>query len=189
MAETATAERVEKITKTIYVESVTTRQVNGKTIWDIQERGGPKWCTFTPARGNAASGYEHGPALIEGTIKTKTKDDGRTFTDHWLDKILPAVAEPDEPTKQPESSTLTKKEWREKDDAWYMLECIRIAAPQFDGLNSASPKDNVLNHGGRVLALAGVYHDAVLARRPSPADPETEEERPALSEHDDGIPF
>lgn len=177
------------VNKTIFVESVTSRPAAGKTLWEVQERGGPKWSTFVPGIGNAAAAYEDGPALIEGKVRTVNKD-GREFINYYLDSIKPSSTEPETPTAAASESReqMTKGDWRAKDIAADMRACIAIAAGSFDGLNSASPRDNIQNHALRVIALARHYFDAVQLAHEQAKPPEPKPE-PVLSEKDEDIPF
>lgn len=176
-------------TATVKVESVSTKQVNGKTLWELTDGNGKVYSTFVPGIGNAALGYVNGQALIEFRETTKEKD-GRTFINRYLDSIHPAP-EPAKgtPEYQPEEVDWDEKERRSHRRAIW---AIAVSAMQHTGSSDETPK--------RVYERVRPLYEAIFrdvcgefANPPAPQDADLMAAEVTasggLSAKDDGIPF
>lgn len=167
-------------TATVNVQSVSTKQVNGKTIWELTDGNGKVYSTFVAGIGNAAIQYEGGPAIVEYTEKQTQKGD-KTYINRYLESVKPAPPPAKgTPEYEPEEVDWDSKERRQyRSRAWAQA----ISAMQHTGTSDETPK-RVFE---RVKPLAhAIYLDVVgdFANPPPPA-----QDADGLNEHDDAIPF
>lgn len=167
-------------TATIHVQEVKTKQVNGKTLWEVKDGNAKIYATFKPDLGNAATGFEGGPARIEFTEK-QTEKNGTTYTNRYLEAI--AAAPPPAkgtPEYQPEDVDWDSKERRDfRSRAWAQA----ITAMQHTGSSDETPK-RVFE---RIKPLAHAIYADVCGDFAQP--PPAPQDADFLGVLDDDVPF
>lgn len=166
---------------TIQVQSVGTKQVNGKTLWELTDGNGKVYTTFKPDLGNSAQGFEGGPARIEFIEKTKDVN-GKTYTNRYLDSI--SAAQP--PAKGTPEYQPEEVDWDGKERRGHIRATWAIAATlsQHTAKSDETPK--------RIYERVKPIQQALMrdiyegAEIPTPQDADL---YPGLSPEDDSIPF
>jgi len=166
---------------TVQVQEVKTKQVNGKTLWEVKDGNGLVYSTFKPDLGNSAQGFEGGPARIEFTEKQNEKN-GTVYTNRYLDSI--SAAQP--PAKGSPEYQQPEVDWDGKERRAHIRATWAIAATlsQHTAKSDETPKRIYERVKPIQQALMrDIYEGAEL---PAPQDADL---YPGLSGSDEDIPF
>lgn len=168
---------------TVLVQSVNTKQVNGKTLWEIKDGNGKVYSTFKPELGNAAQGFEGGPARIEFTEKQNEKN-GTVYTNRYLESI--AAAQP--PAKGSPEYEPGEVDWDGKELRSHRRAVWAIAASlsQHTGESKETPKRIYERVKPLQTAILNDIYADFGGDLPEAQDTDV---RPELSDHDSDIPF